>query len=208
MQIQQEKLLRQLQGFGRHINNQRVVDAMLKVPRHLFVPFDEKDLSYEDRALPIGFGQTISQPYMVAIMTQLLNPQPDQTILEIGTGSGYQTAVLAELAGRIHTVERLEKLSHRAQETLGQLGYQNIEFHTGDGYQGWPASAPFDAILIACAPKDIPWNLTEQLKPNGQMIIPVGTQENQYLKRIYHEKNQWIEETLMEVRFVSMISSD
>jgi len=207
MHIQREKLLRQLQGFGRHISNQRVVEAMLKIPRHLFVPFDEKDLAYEDKPLPIGFGQTISQPYMVATMTQLIDPRPDQCILEIGTGSGYQTAILAELAGRVHTVERIAKLSHRARETLDRLGYQNVDFLTGDGYKGWPEPIVFDAILIACAPKDIPWELTKQLKPTGQMIIPVGPQDNQYLKRIYQNKNQWIEETLMEVRFVPMVSS-
>jgi protein-L-isoaspartate(D-aspartate) O-methyltransferase len=207
MHIQREKLLRQLQGFGRHISNQRVVEAMLKIPRHLFVPFDEKDLAYEDKPLPIGFGQTISQPYMVATMTQLIDPRPDQCILEIGTGSGYQTAILAELAGRVHTVERIAKLSHRARETLDRLGYQNVHFLTGDGYKGWPEPIVFDAILIACAPKDIPWELTKQLKPTGQMIIPVGPQDNQYLKRIYQNKNQWIEETLMEVRFVPMVSS-
>lgn len=207
MHIQREKLLRQLQGFGRHISNQRVVEAMLKIPRHLFVPFDEKDLAYEDKPLPIGFGQTISQPYMVATMTQLIDPRPDQCILEIGTGSGYQTAILAELAGRVHTVERIAKLSHRARETLDRLGYQNVDFLTGDGYKGWPEPIVFDAILIACAPKNIPWELTKQLKPTGQMIIPVGPQDNQYLKRIYQNKNQWIEETLMEVRFVPMVSS-
>ncbi|MDA0749854.1 MAG: protein-L-isoaspartate(D-aspartate) O-methyltransferase [Verrucomicrobia bacterium] len=207
MHIQREKLLRQLQGFGRHISNQRVVEAMLKIPRHLFVPFDEKDLAYEDKPLPIGFGQTISQPYMVATMTQLIDPRPDQCILEIGTGSGYQTAILAELAGRVHTVECIAKLSHRARETLDRLGYQNVHFLTGDGYKGWPEPIVFDAILIACAPKDIPWELTKQLKPTGQMIIPVGPQDNQYLKRIYQNKNQWIEETLMEVRFVPMVSS-
>ncbi|XOV71514.1 MAG: protein-L-isoaspartate(D-aspartate) O-methyltransferase [Verrucomicrobiota bacterium] len=207
MHIQREKLLRQLQGFGRHISNQRVVEAMLKIPRHLFVPFDEKDLAYEDKPLPIGFGQTISQPYMVATMTQLIDPRPDQCILEIGTGSGYQTAILAELAGRVHTVERIAKLSHRARETLDRLGYQNVHFLTGDGYKGWPEPIVFDAILIACAPKDIPWELTKQLKPTGQMIIPVGPQDNQYLKRIYQNKNQWIEETLMQVRFVPMVSS-
>jgi protein-L-isoaspartate(D-aspartate) O-methyltransferase len=207
MHIQREKLLRQLQGFGRHISNQRVVEAMLKIPRHLFVPFDEKDLAYEDKPLPIGFGQTISQPYMVATMTQLIDPRPDQCILEIGTGSGYQTAILAELAGRVHTVERIAKLSHRARETLDRLGYQNVHFLTGDGYKGWPEPIVFDAILIACAPKNIPWELTKQLKPTGQMIIPVGPQDNQYLKRIYQNKNQWIEETLMEVRFVPMVSS-
>jgi protein-L-isoaspartate(D-aspartate) O-methyltransferase len=207
MHIQREKLLRQLQGFGRHISNQRVVEAMLKIPRHLFVPFDEKDQAYEDKPLPIGFGQTISQPYMVATMTQLIDPRPDQCILEIGTGSGYQTAILAELAGRVHTVERIAKLSHRARETLDRLGYQNVDFLTGDGYKGWPEPIVFDAILIACAPKDIPWELTKQLKPTGQMIIPVGPQDNQYLKRIYQNKNQWIEETLMEVRFVPMVSS-
>jgi protein-L-isoaspartate(D-aspartate) O-methyltransferase len=207
MHIQREKLLRQLQGFGRHISNQRVVEAMLKIPRHLFVPFDEKDLAYEDKPLPIGFGQTISQPYMVATMTQLIDPRPDQCILEIGTGSGYQTAILAELAGRVHTVECIAKLSHRARETLDRLGYQNVHFLTGDGYKGWPEPIVFDAILIACAPKDIPWELTKQLKPTGQMIIPVGPQDNQYLKRIYQNKNQWIEETLMQVRFVPMVSS-
>lgn len=207
MHIQREKLLRQLQGFGRHISNQRVVEAMLKIPRHLFVPFDEKDLAYEDKPLPIGFGQTISQPYMVATMTQLIDPRPDQCILEIGTGSGYQTAILAELAGRVHTVERIAKLSHRARETLDRLGYQNVHFLTGDGYKGWPEPIVFDAILIACAPKNIPWELTKQLKPTGQMIIPVGPQDNQYLKHIYQNKNQWIEETLMQVRFVPMVSS-
>ncbi|MHA1597844.1 MAG: protein-L-isoaspartate(D-aspartate) O-methyltransferase [Alphaproteobacteria bacterium] len=151
-----------------------VMAAMERVPRHQFVPPENADSAYANRPQPIGFGQTISQPYMVAVMTELLHIKPGDRVLEIGTGCGYQAAVLAEIAGTVYSVEKVTELADRARRRLQKMGYENVHIKTGDGYQGWPEQAPFDAIIVTAAPLDIPVNLIEQLKIGGRMVIPVG----------------------------------
>ncbi|MGX2029298.1 protein-L-isoaspartate(D-aspartate) O-methyltransferase [Methylocaldum gracile] len=154
----------------------QVLAAMGKVPRHEFVSEDLRSIAYANRPLPIGYGQTISQPFIVALMTDLLRVKPDDTVLEIGTGSGYQAAVLAELAERVYSIEIVPELTQMATERLKRLGYAKVETKTGDGYYGWPEHAPFDAIIVTAAPTQIPPPLVQQLKPGGRMIIPVGGQ--------------------------------
>lgn len=168
----------------RDIRNERVLKVMGHVPRHEFVPPGVRDLAYVDHALPIGEAQTISQPYIVAFMTETADPQPDHRVLEVGTGSGYQAAVLAELAAEVYTIELLPTLADRAKATLDRLGYKNIHARTGDGYLGWPEAAPFDSILVTCGADHVPEPLFEQLKPGGKLIIPVGPRRDQLLKVI------------------------
>jgi protein-L-isoaspartate(D-aspartate) O-methyltransferase len=163
---------RQLAGRG--IRDGRVLAVMREVPRHLFVPDDERDHAYEDSPLPIGFDQTISQPYIVALMTELARPRDTDRALEVGTGSGYQAAVLSRLVARVYTIELLDPLARAARERLEKLGYRNITTRQGDGYRGWPEEAPFDIILVTAAPESVPTALVEQLKPGGRMVIPVG----------------------------------
>jgi protein-L-isoaspartate(D-aspartate) O-methyltransferase len=159
---------------GRDIRNPRVLAAMRKVPRHEFVPKDIRDRAYEDNPLPIGLQQTISQPYIVAFMTQVIDPQPKWRVLEVGTGSGYQAAVLAELVAEVYTIELLPELAEGAKQTLQRLGYRNVHAKAGDGYLGWPEAAPFDAVVVTCGAKHVPEPLFEQLRPGGIMVIPVG----------------------------------
>ncbi|MBN1238605.1 MAG: protein-L-isoaspartate(D-aspartate) O-methyltransferase [Gammaproteobacteria bacterium] len=154
----------------------RVLSALAEVPRHEFVPPELQEQAYQNRPLPIGAGQTISQPYIVALMTDLAEVDQDSVVLEIGTGSGYQAAVLAELVEHVYTIEIVEQLGLRAAETLARLGYDNVTVRIGDGYLGWPAAAPFDAILVTAAPEEIPPPLVEQLIPGGRMVVPVGPQ--------------------------------
>lgn len=170
---------------ARDIRDARVLDAMLKVPRHLFVPEPQRADAYADSPLPIGHGQTISQPYIVAFMTQALNVEPGDRVLEIGTGSGYQAAVLGTLATTVYTIEIVAPLAERARETLKNLGYRNIQVRTGNGYLGWPEHAPYDRIMVTAAPDQVPPALVQQLKIGGVMAIPVGTvsQELRILRR-------------------------
>ena len=170
---------------ARGIRNERVLDAMRAVPRHLFIPEQERADAYRDSPLPIGYGQTISQPYIVAFMTQALDILPEHRVLEIGTGSGYQAAVLAVLAKEVFTIEIVPPLAERARQTLSALGYRNVEVRTGNGYLGWPEHAPYDRIMVTAAPDEVPPALLEQLKIGGLMAIPVGTvtQELRVLRR-------------------------
>ncbi len=163
-----------LQLEKRDIRDARVLDAMRRVPRHLFVPPGSRSLAYEDHPIPIGQGQTISQPYMVAFMTQALELRGGERVLEIGTGSGYQTAILAEICREVFSIERIHELAAAAESALTALGYRNIRLLVGDGSEGWPAQAPFDGILVAAAAPSIPQKLRDQLADNGVMVIPVG----------------------------------
>jgi protein-L-isoaspartate(D-aspartate) O-methyltransferase len=188
---------------ARDIRAAPVLDAMLSVPRHLFVPDPQRAAAYGDYPLPIGHGQTISQPYIVAFMTQALDVQSGHRVLEIGTGSGYQAAVLARLAKMVYTIEIVEPLATRARETLAQLGFRNIEVRSGNGYLGWPEQAPFDRIMVTAAPAEVPPALVEQLAIGGIMAIPVGTTVQQL--RILRRTQTGLE-TLdtLPVRFVPM----
>jgi protein-L-isoaspartate(D-aspartate) O-methyltransferase len=162
----------QIQGGG--INDSRVLQAMRDVPRHLFVPGELRSRAYEPRPLPIGEGQTISQPYIVGFMTEILRLKPSDRVLEVGTGSGYQAAVASKVAGEVYTVEIFETLAGRSAKALADPGYRNVHVRLGDGYYGWPEKAPFDAIIVTCAGGHIPPPLLRQLKPGGRMIMPVG----------------------------------
>jgi protein-L-isoaspartate(D-aspartate) O-methyltransferase len=188
---------------GRDIADKRVLDAMLKIPRHEFVPPELRESSYEDGPLPVGLGQTISQPYIVAFMTQALQLRGTERVLEIGTGSGYQAAVLAEVAAQVYTIEILPELTQRARTILEAQGYRNIFFRTGDGYQGWPEEAPFDAIIVTAAPDHVPEPLVDQLKPGGRMILPVGRFE-QELVIIEKTASGLRRRSSIPVRFVPM----
>lgn len=188
---------------ARFIKDKRVQEAMGKVPRHLFVPEDIRNLAYTDRPLPIGQGQTISQPYIVALMTECLSLKGNEKVLEIGTGSGYQAAILAELSDSIFTIEIIEDLAMRAERTLEGLGYDNIFVKVGDGYFGWPEHAPFDGIIVTCAPESIPRPLIDQLSEGGRMVIPVGDYY-QMLKLILKENGKLIEKEIIPVLFVPM----
>jgi protein-L-isoaspartate(D-aspartate) O-methyltransferase len=159
---------------GRDVSDEAVLAAMTNVPRHEFVPDDYLPQAYNDHPLPIGYGQTISQPYIVAIMTQLVDIQPDERVLEIGTGSGYQAAILGQLTGQVYTIEIIPELAERAQSTFDRLGYDQIVAKQADGYWGWEEYAPFDAIVVTAAPDHVPLPLVNQLADGGKMIIPVG----------------------------------
>lgn len=183
-----------------------VRDAIARVPRHRFVPSHWAAAAYANRPLPIGHGQTISQPFIVALMTQLLDPQPEDRVLEIGTGSGYQAAVLAQLVARVHTIEIVQPLGEQAAERLRELGYTNIEVRIGDGYLGWPEAAPFDGILLTAAPPEVPQPLIDQLAPGGRLIAPVGPQGGiQHLLLMRKEPDgRTLTSKLLQVRFVPL----
>jgi protein-L-isoaspartate(D-aspartate) O-methyltransferase len=188
----------------RGVRDRRVLTAMRQVPRHLFVPLDLRDRAYEDGPLAIGFGQTISQPFVVASMTQELKLSPTDKVLEIGTGCGYQTAVLAELVAHVYSVETVEPLAEKSRSLLKKLDYQNISVRCGDGHQGWPEAAPFDAIMVTAAPEEVPAELIHQLKTGGRMLIPVGAEE-QSLCRVTKTPDGIKQEHLYPVRFVPMV---
>lgn len=188
---------------ARGVKDSRVLSSMLKVERHLFVPKELQLSAYTDQPLPIGEGQTISQPYIVALMTELLELKGGEKVLEIGTGSGYQAAILAELVKEIYTIEIIETLATSAKKLLLQLGYQNITVKAGDGYLGWPEFAPFDAIIVTAAPDHIPKPLLEQLKEGGRMVVPVGTY-SQVLKKIVKRSGRIETSDIIPVVFVPM----
>src|SRR2546430_1084885 len=188
----------------RGIKDERVLAAMAKVPREEFIPADQRSDAYDDGPLPIGYDQTISQPYIVAFMTEQLRLKPSDRLLEIGSGSGYQAAVLAELVADVYTVEIIEPLAKTAQATLQRLGYKNVHLKVGDGYQGWPEEAPVDAIIVTCAPENVPQPLVNQLKDGGRMVIPVGDRFAQQLYLLEKKNGQLKESATLPVRFVPM----
>jgi protein-L-isoaspartate(D-aspartate) O-methyltransferase len=187
----------------RGISNKKLISALLKVPRHEFVPDEYRHYSYYDGPLPIGEDQTISQPYIVALMTELLNLKQGEKVLEIGTGCGYQTAVLSELDCEVYTIEIVESLGVRAKELLDKLGYKNIYFKIGDGYKGWEEKSPFDAIIVTASPPVLPQPLLDQLKTGGRMVIPIE-EEHQELKLIIKKKSGLKTKRITPVRFVPM----
>jgi len=198
-------VLKQIEGRG--VSDPRVVKAMREVPRHLFVPKEMRGSAYQDYPLPIGHNQTISQPYIVALMTEVLKLEGNEKVLEIGTGSGYQAAVLSKLCKQAFTIEILKPLADQAREILNRLGYENVTVRHGDGYKGWPEEAPFDAIIVTAAPPEVPPKLVEQLKTGGRMVIPVGTLI-QELMLIEKKKDGVVEKRLLPVRFVPMVHGD
>jgi protein-L-isoaspartate(D-aspartate) O-methyltransferase len=188
----------------RGIDDARVLRAMAKVPREKFVAKELEASAYEDRPLPIGFGQTISQPYMVAFMTQALKPKPSDRVLEIGTGSGYQAAVLGELVAEVYSIEIVRPLAQRAATVLNALGYKNVLVKGGDGYKGWPEHAPFDAIIVTAAPDHVPQPLVEQLKEGGRMVIPVGKTFAQQLNVLEKNGGAMKQTAVLPVKFVPL----
>jgi protein-L-isoaspartate(D-aspartate) O-methyltransferase len=190
----------------RGIRDERVIAAMAKVPREEFVAENVRGQSYADSALPIGHDQTISQPYIVAFMTEQLRPKPTDRVLEVGTGSGYQAAVLAELVKDVYTIDIVEPLAKEASARLARLGYNNVHVKVGDGYQGWSEVAPFDAIIVTCAPDKVPQPLIQQLKDGGRMIVPVGTTMMDQQLYLLEKKNGELAQTaILPVRFVPMV---
>jgi protein-L-isoaspartate(D-aspartate) O-methyltransferase len=195
------------QIVSRGVSDKRVLDAMLKVERHLFVPFLVRAMAYNDSPLSIGHGQTISQPYIVAYMTEAAQLKADDRVLEIGTGSGYQAAVLAEMAREVYTIEIVEPLADDARRRLKELGYQNIFVKHGDGYKGWPEKSPFDVIIVTAAPEEIPPELVNQLKAGGRMVVPIGS-FFQELYLVTSTESGFTKESLLPVRFVPMVHGE
>lgn len=193
---------------ARGIRDERVLAAMFRVPRHEFVPEEYRDQAYEDHPIPIGEGQTLSQPYIVAVMLEALALESSDVVLEVGTGSGYQTALLAELTKQVYSVERHESLARAAQATLIRLGYTNVEIVLGDGSHGLPERAPFDAIVVSAAAPQIPPPLFEQLREGGRMVIPVGPAHAQELQLVRKQAGQPVVATLEGCRFVPLIGSE
>jgi protein-L-isoaspartate(D-aspartate) O-methyltransferase len=198
------KIMVEQQIVSRGVEDSRVIKAMFEVPRHLFVPARYRHLAYSDSPVPIGEGQTISQPYIVALMSAELNLEPTDKVLEVGTGSGYQAAILAEMVKEVYTIEIIDLLGKRAEETLNSLGYANVKVRIGDGYEGWPEYAPFDKIIVTCAPTEIPELLVDQLKEGGLMVIPVGSAGSQYLYRVKKHLGAVETESVIPVTFVPL----
>ncbi|HEX4653646.1 MAG TPA: protein-L-isoaspartate(D-aspartate) O-methyltransferase [Candidatus Udaeobacter sp.] len=201
--LQRQRMVQQ-QLITRGIKDERVLAAMEKVSREEFIPPESRSDSYEDGPLPIGYGQTISQPYIVAFMTEQLRLNPADRILEIGTGSGYQAAVLAGLVADVYSIEIIEPLAKNAKATLQHLGCDNVHVKIGDGYKGWPEEAPFDAIIVTCAPDKVPQPLIDQLKEGGRMVIPVGERFAQELYLLEKKNGQVKQSVTLPVRFVPM----
>ena len=191
------------QIVARGVSDEKTLATMRAVPRHLFVPEKAQDVAYRDHPLPIGHGQTISQPYIVAFMTEALGLKGGETVLEVGSGCGYQAAILSLIAARVFAIEIVEPLAREAAQRLGALGYTNVEIRAGDGYEGWPEHAPFDAILVAAAAPHVPKPLKRQLKDGGRMIVPVGDYA-QELKIVTRKGVTFDERSVMGVRFVPM----
>jgi protein-L-isoaspartate(D-aspartate) O-methyltransferase len=202
--VRERRSMVETQIRARGVRDALVLAAVGKVPRHLFVPEGLQSRAYADEPLPIGQGQTISQPYIVAYMTEALGLRGGEKVLEVGTGSGYQTAVLAEIAGEVRTIEIVEALAERARAVLESLGYANIHYRVGDGSRGWPEAAPFDAIIVTAAAAHMPPGLEDQLAPSGRMIIPVGT-DLQELVLVTRGKKGFERQTLLGVRFVPLV---
>ena len=202
----ERKRMVEYQIKARGIDDKEVIDAFLRVERHRFVPDRYISHAYEDRPLPIGEGQTISQPYIVAFMTHVLSLSRTDKVLEIGTGSGYQAAVLGELCDNVFTVEVIPSLGRKAQGLLKELGYEKVRVKIGDGYEGWKEHAPYDAIIVTCAPTHVPEPLKEQLKEGGRMVIPVGEASNQKLVLLRKIGDRLKEEKRLAVRFVPMVN--
>lgn len=203
--FEKRKNMVEFQIKARGIKDERVISAMLKVERHLFVPKDLREFAYEDSPLPIGEGQTISQPYIVALMTEVLNLKKNDKVLEIGTGSGYQAAILAEIAKEVYTIEILPKLAENAERLLKELGYKNIKVKCDDGYLGWEEFSPFDCIIVTCAPEHIPQPLIEQLAEGGRMVIPAGERFYQELVLVEKREGRIKKRSIIPVLFVPMI---
>lgn len=189
---------------NRGIADTRVLQALLRVPRHLFVPEEDRPYSYRDYPLSIGYEQTISQPYIVAYMTEKIQPAPQDKVLEIGTGSGYQTAVLAELVDTVYSIEIIPALSEQAGRRLESLGYRNIHLFTGNGYEGRPQESPFNAIILTAAPPALPLTLVQQLAPGGRMILPIGRYQQELALVTHSTTGKWTTKNLLPVRFVPM----
>jgi len=199
-----EKMVTQ-QIEARGVKDAKVLDAMRKVPRHLFVPAERREESYEDYPLPIGEGQTISQPYIVAVMSEAMKLKGKEKVLEVGTGSGYQAAVLSLLCKKVYSIEIVTVLAKRAKLLLKKLGYKNIVVYEGDGYDGLPAKAPFDAIMITAAPETVPWPLKKQLKIGGKLVLPLGKQYQDLVRIVRTGENEWKTEVVLpSVIFVPM----
>jgi len=189
----------------RGIKDKRVLDAMRRVPRHLFVPPDARGLAYSDGPLPIGQGQTISQPYIVALMTELLELTGQEKVLELGTGSGYQAAILSRLVGQVYSVERHTTLAEQAEQVLAQLGYDNVVISVGDGTLGWPEHSPYEAIIVTAAAPDVPQPLTDQLADGGRLVAPVGSRWSQVLAKVKRQGEALVREQLTAVAFVPLV---
>lgn len=201
-QVERDRMV-QDQIIPRGVTNAHVLEAMRTVPRHMFLPEAEGEEAYEDHPLPIGFGQTISQPYIVAFMTEALRLQPHERVLEIGTGSGYQAAILSQIVEKVFSIEIVEPLAERANDVLQKLGIGNVVVRAGDGYQGWLDEAPFDAIILTAAPEHIPQPLLDQLAVGGRLILPLG-KTVQKLMLMTRTQDGWQKEELLPVAFVPM----
>jgi protein-L-isoaspartate(D-aspartate) O-methyltransferase len=202
--VKREQMVRS-QLVDRNIQDPRVLDAMRRVPRHIFVPDELRFAAYRDRPLPIGYEQTISQPYIIAVMLELLQLCGHETVLEVGTGSGYQTALLAELGAMVYSLECKPQLAAQAGRRMSDLGYDNVEIYKGDGSQGLADMGPYDAIIVGASAPSIPGPLMAQLREGGRLVLPVGDRDTQYLERVWRSDGEWHIEQLLPVVFVPLL---